>query len=156
LRDGSRSRGPAGDAKALAGLDKNSVLFVAHHFRNGGGSDRHHGLARKHGLGQHHAKGFVVRVEHEQVRKGPVSGHVVLGYEPEKTDFILKPRLVDSRFQPRAVRTGALSYRSLQAILKHRLEDAPLPEEPAAAVPLQHANLRGAAYYQNQEDPRPC
>jgi transposase len=60
----------------------------------------------------------------------------------------------------RAVRTGALSYRSLQAILKHRLEDAPLPEELSAprapAAPLQHANIRGAAYYQNPEETRPC
>lgn len=53
----------------------------------------------------------------------------------------------------RAIRTGALSYRSLQAILTHRLEDAPLPEhstEPAAqAPPIRHANIRGADYYDN-------
>jgi transposase len=57
----------------------------------------------------------------------------------------------------RAIRTGALSYRSLQAILTHRLEDAPLPEpsaehstEPAAqASPIRHANIRGADYYDN-------
>jgi transposase len=54
----------------------------------------------------------------------------------------------------RAVHTGARSYRSLQAILSHRLEEAPLPAAPT--LPLQHANVRGAAYYQNQEDTDPC
>jgi transposase len=56
----------------------------------------------------------------------------------------------------RAIRTGALSYRSMQAILTHRLEDAPLPEyssEPGSqegqAAPLRHANIRGAGYYHN-------
>ena len=57
------------------------------------------------------------------------------------------------RASRRAVRTGALSYRSLQAILNHRLEDAPLPEElspaPGAPLPSPHANIRGADYYRN-------
>lgn len=72
-------------------------------------------------------------------------------------------RLVEShgaerleRASQRAVRTGALSYRSLQAILTHRLEDAPLPEPPVSSAPLRHANLRGAAYYQDQEKTQPC
>jgi hypothetical protein len=60
------------------------------------------------------------------------------------------------RASRRAVDTGALSYRSLQAILKHRLEDAPLPEPTTPSAPLQHPNLRGAAYYCDQEEPRSC
>lgn len=56
----------------------------------------------------------------------------------------------------RAVSTGALSYRSLQAILSHRLEDASLPEDPTPAAPIQHANIRGAGYYQNQEETPSC
>lgn len=56
----------------------------------------------------------------------------------------------------RALRTGALSYRSLQAILTHHLEDAPLPEPSTPAAPLHHANIRGAGYYQHQEETRPC
>jgi transposase len=51
------------------------------------------------------------------------------------------------RASQRALEVGALSYRSLQAILKHRLEEQPLPEEPSSA-PLQHPNIRGADYYQ--------
>lgn len=57
----------------------------------------------------------------------------------------------------RAVHTGALSYRSLQAILQHRLEDAPLPE-PAGplSAPIHHANVRGADYYRHQEETPSC
>jgi transposase len=60
------------------------------------------------------------------------------------------------RASRRAVETGAVSYRSLQAILKHHLEDAPLPEPAAAPVSIQHPNIRGAAYYQNQKEDKPC
>jgi transposase len=56
----------------------------------------------------------------------------------------------------RALHTGACSYRSLQAILKHRLEEAPLPEPPPPAAALSHPNIRGAGYYQNQEENPPC
>lgn len=56
----------------------------------------------------------------------------------------------------RALRTGACSYRSLQAILTHRLEEAPLPEPPTPTAPIEHANLRGAGYYQDQEKTTPC
>jgi transposase len=59
----------------------------------------------------------------------------------------------------RALATAALSYRSVQAILTHHLEETPLPTAPIAATPaapLLHANLRGAAYYRNEEDTRPC
>jgi transposase len=59
----------------------------------------------------------------------------------------------------RALRTGAVTYHSLQAILQHRLEAAPLPEPLPAPAPIQHANLRGAGYYQHSPDPQetpPC
>lgn len=56
----------------------------------------------------------------------------------------------------RAIHTGALSYRSLQAILSHRLEDAPLPEPAPESAPISHANIRGADYYQNKEEATPC
>jgi transposase len=51
----------------------------------------------------------------------------------------------------RALQIGSTSYRSVNAILKHGLDTAPLPLESASLakiVPIQHANLRGAAYYQ--------
>ena len=61
------------------------------------------------------------------------------------------------RASRRALLTGALSYRRLQAILRHHLEDAPLPPAPTLPAPaLSHANLRGAGYYQDQKDPTPC
>jgi transposase len=51
----------------------------------------------------------------------------------------------------RALAIGGTSYRSVEAILKHGLDKVPLASEPAAkVVPLQHANLRGAAYYQQR------
>jgi transposase len=49
----------------------------------------------------------------------------------------------------RALATGGVSYSSVDAILKHDLDRAPLIVEPVAkVVPIHHANLRGAAYYQ--------
>jgi transposase len=63
------------------------------------------------------------------------------------------------RASRRALATGALAYRSLQAILKHRLEDAPGPETPGPTetpTPLHHANVRGAGYFQSEEKTTPC
>jgi hypothetical protein len=49
----------------------------------------------------------------------------------------------------RALATGGISYSSVDAILKHDLDRAPLAVEPATkVVPIHHANLRGSAYYQ--------
>jgi transposase len=51
----------------------------------------------------------------------------------------------------RALLIGSTSYRSVNAILKNGLDKVPLPlesESLAKIVPIRHANLRGAAYYQ--------
>jgi transposase len=49
----------------------------------------------------------------------------------------------------RALATHAISYASVQAILKNTLDRVPLlSEPPAKVVPIRQANLRGAAYYQ--------
>jgi transposase len=51
----------------------------------------------------------------------------------------------------RALQIGSTSYRSVNAILKNGLDKVPLPlesESLAKIVPIRHANLRGAAYYQ--------
>ena len=50
----------------------------------------------------------------------------------------------------RAVHIGAYSYKSIESILKHKLDQQPLPETPAApAQPsLFHDNVRGPDYYQ--------
>ncbi len=49
----------------------------------------------------------------------------------------------------RALASGGTSYSSVQAILNGGLDRVPLViEPPANVVPIQHANLRGPAYYQ--------
>src|SRR6266508_4620899 len=49
----------------------------------------------------------------------------------------------------RALATHAISYGSVQAILKNNLDRVPVAAAPPAkVVPIRHANLRGAAYYQ--------
>jgi hypothetical protein len=56
----------------------------------------------------------------------------------------------------RAFHLRAFSYRSVQSILKNKLDQLPLevnePEVVQGARGLDHRNVRGAAYYQQQED----
>jgi transposase len=47
----------------------------------------------------------------------------------------------------RALRIGACSYKSIESILKHDLDQQPLPGPPAAAPVITHGNIRGAQYY---------
>ena len=50
----------------------------------------------------------------------------------------------------RARAAGAISYRHVDAILKHGLDRQPRAPEPAPArLPLHHDNVRGPAYYQD-------
>jgi len=53
----------------------------------------------------------------------------------------------------RALASGACSYRSVQSILERSLDRQPLPA-PTSPPPLQHPNLRGAAYFDLSETPR--
>ena len=46
----------------------------------------------------------------------------------------------------RALAIGALSYRSIESILTHRLDHNP-PEQIELAAPVEHHNIRGARYY---------
>ena len=48
----------------------------------------------------------------------------------------------------RAVVIGGTSYRSVESILKHNLDQKPLFDETAAVAPVSHSNIRGAHYYQ--------
>jgi hypothetical protein len=49
----------------------------------------------------------------------------------------------------RALVMGGTSYSSVQAILNNNLDGVAVPSEaPPKVVPIRHANLRGAAYYQ--------
>lgn len=47
----------------------------------------------------------------------------------------------------RAIRLGAFSYRSLESILRRRLDQHPLPLEAPATTSPAHDNLRGPDYY---------
>src|SRR6266566_4111303 len=67
--------------------------------------------------------------------------HLGKRYEPERMIAVCQ----------RALQIGSTSYRSVNAILKNGLDKVPRPLESqslAKIVPIQHANLRGAAYYQ--------
>lgn len=47
----------------------------------------------------------------------------------------------------RALRIGAASYKSIDSILKHRLDEQPLPEPAQPALAFDHDNVRGPKYY---------
>jgi transposase len=47
----------------------------------------------------------------------------------------------------RALAIGATNYRSVESILKHRLDQNPLPEAASTTLPLFHDNIRGPDYY---------
>jgi transposase len=47
----------------------------------------------------------------------------------------------------RALRIGAASYKSIESILKHGLDQQPLPEPAPPASPRAHDNIRGPGYY---------
>lgn len=47
----------------------------------------------------------------------------------------------------RAYAMNAIGYKSIESILKKRLDEMPMPTEVQATLPLVHANLRGADYY---------
>lgn len=51
----------------------------------------------------------------------------------------------------RALAIGARSYRSVDSILKNGIEQSSLPKPPAPHAPIQHSNIRGAAYYKEND-----
>ncbi len=56
----------------------------------------------------------------------------------------------------RAVRMGAFSYQSVKSILKNNLDQQDVPElnNDHPVTEVEHANLRGATYYQNPQEER--
>jgi hypothetical protein len=48
----------------------------------------------------------------------------------------------------RALAINGASYTSVHSILKNGLDRVPVVAEVPKVVPIQHANLRGPAYYQ--------
>jgi transposase len=47
----------------------------------------------------------------------------------------------------RALALGSASYKSIESILKHGLDQRPLPEPAPATEPVHHENVRGPEYY---------
>jgi len=47
----------------------------------------------------------------------------------------------------RALMLGSCRYKSIESILKHRLDEQPLEEQQELALPDTHDNIRGPAYY---------
>ena len=56
----------------------------------------------------------------------------------------------------RALRIGACSYKRLESILKHDLDQQPLPGPPAAAPVITHSHIRGAQYYHTHQGASAC
>ena len=82
--------------------------------------------------------------------------HPEMGYRSCLGILRLGQRYSNERLEAaamRAVSTGACSYRSVKSILERGLDRQPL-EAPATRPPLQHPNLRGAAYFDLAVAPR--
>jgi transposase len=47
----------------------------------------------------------------------------------------------------RALAIGGTNYRSVESILKHNLDQKPLPNQPDNHTSVEHGNIRGAKYY---------
>jgi transposase len=82
--------------------------------------------------------------------------HPEMGYRSCLGILRLGQRYSNERLEAaaaRAVSTGACSYRSVKSILERGLDRQPL-ESPVARPPLEHSNLRGAAYFNPPPPPR--
>ena len=47
----------------------------------------------------------------------------------------------------RALTLGSCRYKSIESILRHRLDEQPLEDQQELALPDSHDNIRGPAYY---------
>jgi len=60
----------------------------------------------------------------------------------------------------RALRIGARSYKSIESILKHRLDQQELPmqegDQAVGDAPIEHTNIRGANYYTANGETHEC
>jgi hypothetical protein len=51
----------------------------------------------------------------------------------------------------------AVSFKSIESILKRKLDQRPLPQKPPERPPLEHDNIRGPEYYrETEEGTEPC
>jgi len=88
----------------------------------------------------------------EQIFAG--RAHPVQGYRACLGILRLGTRTSPQRLEAacaRALALHALSYKSIDSILKHGLEAQPLPIPAGVHTPIRHAHIRGAQYYA-QED----
>ena len=85
----------------------------------------------------------------------PLDPHGVVGGRERDHDgqaqclcLKLQPRMEASQegAARRALAIGANSYRSIESILNHRLDEHP-PEPIEPAAPIEHHNIRGSHYY---------
>ena len=53
----------------------------------------------------------------------------------------------------RALTLDCVSYKSVKSILHSGLDQQPLPQKLPLRAPVEHPNLRGAQYFEDQEDP---
>jgi transposase len=82
--------------------------------------------------------------------------HPEMGYRSCLGILRLGKRYTNERLEAaaqRAVATGACSYHSIKSILDRGLDRQPL-ETPSAAPPIEHENLRGAAYFDSSAAPQ--
>ncbi len=56
----------------------------------------------------------------------------------------------------RALRIGACSYKSIESILKHDLDQQPIPELPPTPPVNIHDTIRGAQYYHSHQGESVC
>lgn len=56
----------------------------------------------------------------------------------------------------RALKIGACSYKSIDSILKHGLDQTPLAPASKPVSPPRHANLRGPQYYHDPQGDASC
>ena len=84
--------------------------------------------------------------------------HPQHGFRPCLGILRLGKRYGDERLEAacrRALAIGSPSYRSVRSILQKGLDRTPLAEPAQATLPLEHDNVRGAAYYGAPEE-APC
>ena len=76
--------------------------------------------------------------------------HPEQGYRACLGLMSLAKRYTDPRVEAacfRALRSGAVSYRSVKSILEHGLDAVPLEEPATLTLPPTHAHVRGANYF---------
>lgn len=57
----------------------------------------------------------------------------------------------------RALAMKTVSFKSIESILKRKLDQRPLPQNPPEKPPLEHDNIRGPEYYrETEEEYDPC